>query len=220
MRKAKARAAETGGETSDTFYRGRVKILQSRRGYRFAVDAPLLADFIRTRESDEGLEIGTGDGVVTLLLSVKPFRRITAVEILAGPARLARRNVALNGLEGKVEVIRADFRRFRPGRRFDLIFSNPPYIKKGTGVVSATAEKAAARREVHGGIGDFLRKTAEWLKPDGRACFVYPERRRADFMKAAEEAGLAARAVRPVHPFSWQLWAKSRANLGYWDSST
>jgi tRNA1Val (adenine37-N6)-methyltransferase len=198
MRMGKTRAAD--GVGLDAFYRGRIKILQRRGGYRFAVDAPLLADFIRTRESDEGLELGIGNGAVSLLLSIKPFRRVTGVEILAGPAELARRNVALNGLEGRVEIVRGDIRRFRPRRKFDLIFSNPPYIGKGTGPLSATAEKAAARHEVHGGIGDFLRKTAEWLKEDGRACFVYPERRRADFMRAADEAGLAARAVRSVQP--------------------
>ncbi|MCX6574654.1 MAG: methyltransferase, partial [Candidatus Aminicenantes bacterium] len=117
------------GETLDAFYHGRVRILQKKNGYRFSVDAPLLADFIRTRPEDEALELGTGSGVISLLLSVKAFRRITALELQAGLADLARRNVELNGLGGRIEIVEADLRTYEPGRTFDLIFSNPPYIR-------------------------------------------------------------------------------------------
>lgn len=188
------------GETLDAFYRGRIRIVQSKKGYRFSVDAPLLADFIRTRPGDEALEIGTGNGVISLLLSVKPFKRITAVEIQPGLAGLARRNVELNGLGDTIEVVRADLRTYDPGRTFDLIFSNPPYIRKSSGCLSASPEKSAAKHELHGGIGEILGKTAEWLAPEGRACFVYPEKRRPDFLAAAGESGLAVRRLRFVHP--------------------
>jgi len=193
-------APRRDGETLDTFYRGRIRILQAKKGYRFSVDAPLLADFVRTRPGDEALELGTGNGVISLLLSVKPFKKITAVEIQAGPADLARRNVELNGLRGRIEVVRADLRTFEPGRTFDLIFSNPPYIRKATGFLSSSAEKSAAKHELHGGIGEILKKTAGWLEPDGRACFVYPEKRRAELLGAAGDAGLAVRRLRFVHP--------------------
>ncbi len=185
-------------ETRDTFYRGRVVILQKRHGYRFAVDAPLLADFIRTRRGDEALEIGTGSGVISLLLSIKPWRHITALEVQAGLAGLARRNVEMNGLGGRIEVVRGDLRRWRPRRRFDLIFSNPPYIRKATGFLSESGEKSVAKHEIKCDIETIMRRTAEWLEPDGRACFIYPERRRGDFVKAAEEAGLRLRVVREI----------------------
>lgn len=188
------------GETLDAFYRGRIRILQSKKGYRFSVDAPLLADFIRTRPEDEALEIGTGNGVISLLLSVKPFRRITAVELQPGPADLAERNVELNGLGDRIGIVRADLRTYDPGRTFDLIFSNPPYIRRSTGFLSSSAERSAAKHELHGGIGEILKKTAEWLAPQGRACFVYPEKRRADFLAAAGESRLAVSRLRFVHP--------------------
>jgi tRNA1(Val) A37 N6-methylase TrmN6 len=188
------------GETLDTFYRGRIRILQSKKGYRFSVDAPLLADFIRTRPGDEALEIGTGNGVISLLLSVKPFKRITAVELQPGLADLAERNIELNGLGGRIEIVRADLRTYDPGKTFDLIFSNPPYIRKASGFLSASAERSAAKHELHGAIGEILGKAAEWLAPRGRACFVYPEKRRADFLAAAGESGLGARRLRSVHP--------------------
>lgn len=188
------------GETLDSFYHGRIRVLQTKKGYRFSVDAPLLADFIRTRPEDEALELGTGTGIISLLLSVKPFRTVTAVEIQEGLAALARRNVELNGLGGRIEIVRADWRAFEPGRTYDLIFSNPPYIKRSTGFLSASAERSAAKHELHGGIGEVLDKTDELLSTGGRACFVYPEKRRADLLAAAGERGLSVRRERPVHP--------------------
>ena len=190
----------SGDETLDTFYHGRVRVLQKRRGYRFSVDAPLLADFIRTKADDEALDLGAGSGVISLLLCLKALKRITAVEVQPGLADLARRNVELNGLAGRVEVVEADLRTYEPGRTFDLVFSNPPYIRRSTGLLSRSAEKSAARHELHGGIGDILRRTAEWLAPGGRASFVYPEKRRKDFLLAAEECGLTDRRLRFVHP--------------------
>lgn len=192
--------APRDGETLDTFYHGRVRVLQRRKGYRFSVDAPLLADFIRTRPEDEALELGTGSGIISLLLSAKPFRHVTALEIQAGLADLARRNVELNGLDGRIEVVEADLRTYEPGRTFDLIFSNPPYIRKATGFLSLSAEKSTAKHELHGTIGEILAKAAAWLAPEGRASFVYPEKRRADFLKAAGECGLGARRLRDVRP--------------------
>lgn len=188
------------GETLDAFYHGRVRVLQKTRGYRFSVDAPLLADFIRTGPDDEALDIGTGSGVISLLLCVKPVRRVTALEIQPGLADLARRNAALNGLEGRIEVVEADLRTYEPGRRFDLIFSNPPYIRKSTGQLSRSAEKSAAKHELHGGIDEIMDRTAAWLAPGGRACFVYPEKRRADFARAANARGFRVLRFRHVLP--------------------
>jgi len=123
-------------ETLDTFYLGRILVLQKKRGYRFSIDAPLLADFIQTKPSDEALELGAGSGIISLLLSIKPFKHITAVEIQDSLADLARRNVKINKLEKKISVIQEDLLQYQPGQKYDVIFSNPPYIRKGR-VISA-----------------------------------------------------------------------------------
>jgi len=187
-------------ETLDSFYHGRIRILQKKTGYRFAVDAPLLADFIRTRPDDELLEIGTGCGVIALLLSLKPFRSLVALEVQAELADLARRNVALNGLEDRITVLRADVRDFTPGRRYDVVFSNPPYIQARGGHLSRSLQRSAAKHELAGTIFDIMRKTRELLQEDGRAYFVFPERRRQDLMTAAKAEGLGLRTLRPVRP--------------------
>ena len=187
-------------ETPGSFYHGRIRVLQNRTGYRFSVDAPLLADFIRTRPGDELVDLGTGSGIIPLLLSIKPFRKIIAVEIQAGLAALARRNVALNGLEARVEIVEADIRTFDPGRRFDVVFSNPPYIRGKAGRLSDIEEKSVAKHEIKCDIFDIMRATRALLRDDGRACFIYPERRRKDFVEAMNAQGLKLGISRDVRP--------------------
>jgi len=197
-------------ETLDSFYHGRILLLQKRQGYRFSVDAPLLADFIRTRPGDRLLELGAGNGIISLLLSRKPFRRIVCLEVQPSLADLARRNVALNRLEKKILVLEQDLRTFRPGRKFDLVFSNPPYIKSRGGHLSRSEEKSIAKHEIKGDIFDIMQAAGRVLEKDGRACFIYPVRRRNDFERALEGPGLKIKILRLVHsrtgePARWFL---------------
>jgi len=187
-------------ETLDSFYHGRIRIIQKKTGYRFSVDAPLLADFIRPRPFDTLLELGAGSGIISLLLSLKPFRRIVCLEIQPGLAELARRNVRLNGLEEKITVREQDLRTFAAEDRFDIVFSNPPYIKKRGGQLCQSEEKSIAKHEIRCSISDIMHLVAALLKEDGRACFIYPARRKADFDAAAERNGLKVKVLRYVHP--------------------
>ena len=187
-------------ETLDTFYLGRILVLQKKRGYRFSIDAPLLADFIQTKPSDEALELGAGSGIISLLLSIKPFKHITAVEIQDSLADLARRNVKINKLEKKISVIREDLLQYQPGRKYDVIFSNPPYIRKGEGHLSLSEERSVARHELKCDIFAVMRKTAELLHEKGRACFIFQAKRKSDLYRAVEESGLMIDSVRFIHP--------------------
>jgi tRNA1Val (adenine37-N6)-methyltransferase len=187
-------------ETLDEFYRGKVRLWQPRKGYRFALDAPLLADFIETRPEDDICELGTGNGVIPVLLSLQPFRRITALELQPSLFDLAVRNVALNGLADRIEVVRADLREYRPGRVFDLVFSNPPYVRRGTGFPSPQAEKTVAKQEVTCDIEQVMRAVFDLLKPAGRASFVFPAARFDDLIVAAAGQDLHPRRLRFVRP--------------------
>jgi tRNA1Val (adenine37-N6)-methyltransferase len=187
-------------ETLDSFYHGRILVLQKKKGYRFAVDAPLLADFIQTRASDEVLELGAGNGIISVLLSIKPFKHITAVEIQDSLADLARRNLKLNRLGKKILIVCEDLRRYQPKKKFGIIFSNPPYIKRGEGHLSSSLEKSIAKHELECDIFDVMEKAAELLKAEGRAYFVYHARRKDDFLRAMEKSGLKLKAIRFVHP--------------------
>lgn len=187
-------------ETLDTFYRGRILVLQKKKGYRFAVDAPLLADFIRTRRNDELLELGTGNGIIALLLTVRPLAHITAIEIQETLADLAGRNVGINGMDEKITIINGDFKTYHRRKKFDIVFSNPPYIRKTSGYLSATAEKSFAKHELKCDILEVMHTTARLLKKDGRAYFIYPSQRQTDLREAAEKHGLRLYALRFVHP--------------------
>lgn len=186
------------GETLDSFFHGRVQVIQGSKGYRFSLDAPLLADFSRCRSRDQICELGTGNGIVALLMSIKPFQHLTAVEIQPGLADLARRNVALNGLEDRISIVQADLRIWAPEIRFDVVLCNPPYIKKGSGHTNPISEKAIARHEVTSNIRDIMGKTEEILVGSGRAYFIFPAKRMAEFEMEAEDAGLEITRVRKV----------------------
>jgi len=196
----KVEPVKNGDETLDTFYHGRILVLQKKKGYRFSVDSPLLADFIQTNKSEELLELGTGNGIISLLLSIKPFKHIKAVEIQESLVDLARRNVSLNGLEDKIDVVHGDLRMFCSGRKFDVVFSNPPYIKMKQGHLSASKEKSIAKHELKCDIFDIMRKTEELLKKEGRAYFVYPMKRKKDFMDALGKHKLKIKVLRYVMP--------------------
>jgi tRNA1(Val) A37 N6-methylase TrmN6 len=187
-------------ETQDTFYHGRILVRQKKKGYRFSVDAPLLADFIQTKKSDRCLELGTGCGIISLLLSIKPFLEITALEIQESLADLAWRNVRLNHLEKRIRVIHTDFFDFQPSHKFDVVFSNPPYIKAHAGRLSSAREKWVAKHEVKCDILGVMQKTAALLKKRGRAYFIFAARRKPEFSRAVEDAGLKMKTMRWVYP--------------------
>jgi tRNA1(Val) A37 N6-methylase TrmN6 len=107
--------------------------------------------------------------------------------------------VKLNGFETRISVVRADFKKFHPRRRFDVVFSNPPYIPKQQGSLSASAEKTIAKHEIKCDILGVMRAAAGLLKKRGKAFFVFPVKRRRDFEAAAAKAGLAVTGLRFVH---------------------
>jgi tRNA1Val (adenine37-N6)-methyltransferase len=187
-------------ETLDSFYHGRILVIQKKKGYRFSVDAPLLAAFIRTGPADCLLEAGAGNGIISLLLSLRPFRRIVCLEIQPALADLAGRNVCLNRLDDRIKVLEQDLRTFEPKDRFDVVFSNPPYIRKEGGQPSRSPERAVAKHEIWCDIFDIMQLAGRALTRAGRGYFIYPARRKEDFEQAAEQNGLKIRTLRYVHP--------------------
>ncbi len=188
-------------ETLDAFYHGKIRIIQKSRGYRFSIEAPLLADFIETLPEDELLELGTANGIISLLVSIKPFKSLLALEIQEPLAELACRNVALNNLQDRIEVMCQDLRMFSPGSKYDVVFANPPYHEKNTGRMSQSLEISIAKHEVKCNIFDVMNKTAELLHEDGRAYFVFSFRRRDDFIAAVHKNGFKIKKERHILPY-------------------
>jgi tRNA1Val (adenine37-N6)-methyltransferase len=190
-------------ETLDTLFGGRLKILQKKRGYRFSVDALLLAFFTEPGPDDRIIDLGTGCGVVPLVLFFrKKAKKITGVEIQPSLADLARRNAVLNRCSSRFQVWEEDLRKLdqrvkREG--FDLVLTNPPYRKAGSGRVNPHTEKAVARHELQTTLTEVLRSAHYLLVDKGRLAMIYPASRVADLMRGLSKYHLEPKRMQFVH---------------------
>lgn len=193
-------------ETLDTLFGGRVALYQSRAGYRFSLDALLLAYFVGIKPKDTIIDLGTGSGVIPLILvELHPDATVTGVEIQPSMVERARRNVKLNGRDPQIRIVVGDVRAPRhmgAAQSFDVAVCNPPYRKPASGRLSAGDEKRIARHEVQGQLVDFLHAGSFLLKAKGRLAMVYPAVRCIDLLAAMRRAGIEPKRLRMVHSFS------------------
>ncbi len=192
-------------ETLDAIFGGRIKIFQSRSGYRFSLDSLLLADFTRLKVSETVVDLGTGNGVVPLILAERfPTCHFLGLELQDGMIERARKNVHLNDLQGRVEIVKGTVRAIARAAQpevFDGVVANPPFRPATSGRISAGEEKRIARHETEGDLRDFLRAAAYLLRGKGRLTIVYPALRSIDVLTVMRELGIEPKRVRLVHSF-------------------
>ncbi len=193
-------------ETVDTLFQGRLKFHQSRSGYRFSLDAILLAYFATIKTSGQIADLGTGNGVIPVTVACRePSIFVVGWEVQAGLARQARRNAELNGFGHRIQIVQGDvsaIHTITDGERFDGVLCNPPYRRPSSGRVSPNAEKQIARHEIMGTLQGFLAAGKYLLKLKGRMALVYPAVRCVDLLHAMREAGLEPKRLRMVHSFA------------------
>jgi tRNA1Val (adenine37-N6)-methyltransferase len=191
--------------TEETLFGGKLHCLQPRQGYRFSVDAVLLAHFLAPEPAARILDLGAGCGIVSLILSLRyPTASLVALEMQPRLAEVIRRNVVINSLESRVTVVEDDCRRITtllPPSSCDWVAANPPYYPTESGRHDPETERAKARHEILGGIGEMAEAAAFALKPEGRAAFVYPAARAEILLGALRENGLAPKRLQRVHPY-------------------
>jgi tRNA1Val (adenine37-N6)-methyltransferase len=192
-------------ETLDTLFGGKLSVLQSKSGYRFSLDALLLAHFTAVRRKERVVDLGTGNGVVALILAARePSLMVVGVEIQPEMAERAARSAALNDLSGRVAIVQGDVRaakRLFDSASFDVAVSNPPYRSLASGRINPNAEKRVARHEIKANLGDFLRAASYLLRRSGKISVVYPAFRTVDLLQAMREEKLEPKRVRLVHSF-------------------
>jgi len=180
-----------------------LRMIQPRHGYRFSLDPLLLCRFAAIGSGEEGIDLGTGCGVIPLILARSaPGTRLTGVESQRELAQLAQRNVSLNGLDGRVSIRHVDVLDVRglfTASSFDLVVANPPYRKKGTGRISPKPGRDTARHESTATLSDFLAAARLLVKPTGRVCFIYHPSRLAEFLAEATALNLCVTRLRMVH---------------------
>lgn len=160
-----------------------LKIIQNKNLYTFTSDAVVLANFIKTKRNDNCVEIGTGSGVISILLSAKTnFNSIKAFELQKEMSDLAKKNVSLNKLEGKIDVINDDIENFKKHicREVDVVFSNPPYMKED--VLNANDVKSKARHDKSLPIEKLCQVSSKMLKSGGKLFLVYSSSRSAELI--------------------------------------
>jgi tRNA1Val (adenine37-N6)-methyltransferase len=190
-------------ETADVLLGGRLTLFQKATGYRFSIDALLLSHFVRLRKGHRVVDIGTGSGVIALVLACRfPDARITGVEIQRELADMARRSIELNNLAGRVEIREGDIVNVRadyPPDSFDVAVFNPPYRKLNSGRVNPDPERAIARHENKGSLGDFMESARVLLKDGVTVYAIYPAKRGTELLFQMRRATLEPKRLRVVH---------------------
>ena len=189
-------------ECVDRFLEGRLRLIQSKDGYRFSIDAILLSEFTTIKAGDVVIDLGTGCGVILLSLLLKrPVGHAFGLEIQEGLASQAMRNVLLNGFGDRMGVILGDI-RFPPmaEESADVIICNPPYRKVRSGRVNPDPRRAIARHEILASIDDVLRAARSLLKKKGRLALIYPSVRLADILVRLRRFNLEPKRVQLNYP--------------------
>jgi len=192
-------------ETLDDLILGKMKLIQPAHGYRFSLDAVLLAHFPILARVKQAVDLGTGNGIIPILLAARDAEiRIMGIEIQEAMVDRARRSVQFNHLENRIEIIPADIREINnilPGGKAELVLSNPPFWKNGEGHVNNNMEEAIARHELKLNLEELVSQGAYLLCPGGRMAIIHRADRLQEIIGIFTDHKLYPRRLRMVHPF-------------------
>jgi tRNA1Val (adenine37-N6)-methyltransferase len=191
------------GETVDEILGGGLRIIQKKSGYRFSIDALLLAHFVFLKEGEDCIDLGTGSGIIALILATRHRRgRILGIDIQEEVVAMARRSVEMNRFAGRVEIRPGDVRHpetLCAPVSFDAAVFNPPYRRLRSGRISTDPGKAVARHEVEATAGDFLGAAGHALRDGGRAYAIYPAKRMVGMISRMRAARIEPKRLQIVH---------------------
>lgn len=193
------------GERIDDLERNGFKIIQNSEKFCFGMDAVLLSGFAKVKKGETVLDLGTGTGIIPILLKAKTEgESFTALEIQDESADMARRSVALNGLEENIKIVNGDIKEASNifGRAsFDVVTTNPPYMNDNHGLKNPDMPKAIARHEVLCTLEDVVREASYVLKPKGRFYMVHRPHRLIEIVNILTKYKLEPKRIKMVHPF-------------------
>lgn len=193
------------GERIDELQRNGYRIIQSKDGFCFGMDAVLLSGFAQVKTGERVIDLGTGTGIIPILLEAKTDgAHFTGLEIQKTSADMARRSVALNGLSEKISIVEGDIKEAGSlfGKAsFDVVTSNPPYMTGNHGLVNPELPKAIARHEILCTLEDVIGQAADLLREGGRFYMVHRPFRLAEIVTLMVKYRLEPKRMRLVYPF-------------------
>lgn len=193
------------GERIDDLERNGYKIIQSKDKFCFGMDAVLLTFFTHIKKGEKVIDLGTGTGIIPILLEAKTEAgHLTGLEIQDESVDMARRSVALNGLEAKIDIVHGDIKAAKEifGREaFDVVTTNPPYMNDMHGLKNPDMPKAIARHEVLCNLEDVVKNSAAILKNNGRMYMVHRPHRLVEIINMLTNYKLEPKRIQFVHPF-------------------
>ncbi len=215
------------GERLDELQRNGYRIIQNPRTFCFGMDAVLLSGFARVKPGERALDLGTGTGIIPILLRGKTKGRdFTGLEIQRESADMARRSVAYNHLEDSISIVTGDIKEAAAlfgAASFDVVTCNPPYMTGNHGLVNPEQPKAIARHEILCTLEDVIGQTARVLRPGGRFYLVHRPFRLAEIFTCLVQHRLEPKRMRLVYPFADKepnmvliealLWGRSRITV-------
>ena len=193
------------GERLDELQRNGYEIIQDPGRFCFGMDAVLLSGFARVKPGGRVLDLGTGTGIIPILLEAKTeAEHLTGLEIQPDSVDMARRSVRLNGLEEKIHIMEGDIREAADlfsAASFDVVTSNPPYMIGGHGLLNPEAPRAIARHELKCTFEDVATAASTLLKPGGSFYLVHRPFRLSEIIVTLSAWRLEPKRLRMVHPY-------------------
>lgn len=190
-------------ERLDDLLTNDLKIIQSDHVFSFSMDAVLLARFCSVPLRGKIADLCTGNGVIPLLLTTRTTAPIWGIELQARLAGMAQRNVRINNLDGKVQIIEGDIKTIHEQLGyggFDLVTVNPPYMKSQTGEQNVNPYIAAARHEIYCTLDDVAAACSRLVRSGGKVALVHRSSRLVDILTTLRKYRLEAKRIRFVHP--------------------
>ena len=193
-------------ERIDDLQRNGYQIIQDPKRFCFGMDAVLLSGFAKVKPGSRLLDMGTGTGIIPILLEAKTkASHLTGLEIQEESADMARRSVALNKLEDKITIVTGDIKEAADifgAASFDVITCNPPYMIEEHGLTNLVKSKAIARHEILCTLEDVISQASKLLKPGGNFFMVHRPFRLAEIMVMLHEYKLEPKRMQLVYPFA------------------
>lgn len=179
-----------------------LRIIQNKNWFCFGIDAVLLADFAGVRKNNKVMDLGTGNGIIPLLLAAKTAAScIDGLELQTDVAEMAKRSVRINNLETKINIISGDIVDYHSALQYDVVVCNPPYKSADTGLTNPNEKLRIARHEVKCNLKDIIKTASKLLKPYGRFALIHRPERLVDIICDMRELNVEPKRIRYIHSY-------------------